>query len=161
MYPDARSVKRLRSTFIFALSMFSFCASELFSDSWDCHKGAHSYSGLDPVHLQWIPHWYHGQLAVPGRNYEGWKYDNSLYCMSIAWTHILLLVAFENLIYTLFGLYVWEIAQTFTVEWSILVTRTRPFKWPMVRNFHPASALPSRSSRYSFRVHAYSLLNLD
>ena len=41
-------------------------------------------------------------------------------------------VAFENLIYTLFGLYVWELSQTFAVEWSILVTRTRPFKWPMV-----------------------------
>ncbi|THH11534.1 hypothetical protein EW145_g599 [Phellinidium pouzarii] len=40
-------------------------------------------------------------------------------------------LAFENLIYVLFGLYVWELFQTSGVEWSLLVTRQRTFKWPM------------------------------
>ena len=40
--------------------------------------------------------------------------------------------AFEKVIYTLFGLYVWEMFQTVHVEWSLL-TRARKFRWPMVR----------------------------
>lgn len=40
-------------------------------------------------------------------------------------------VAFEKLIYCLFGLYVWELFQTCDFEWSI-VTRQRKFTWPMV-----------------------------
>ncbi|KAL5488128.1 hypothetical protein ACEPAI_6236 [Sanghuangporus weigelae] len=40
--------------------------------------------------------------------------------------------AFESLIYALFGLYVWEMCQTSSVEWS-LITRRRKFRWPMVR----------------------------
>ncbi|KAI5120909.1 hypothetical protein M0805_002889 [Coniferiporia weirii] len=41
-------------------------------------------------------------------------------------------LAFEKLIYALFGLYAWELFQTSGVEWSLLVTRQRTFKWPMV-----------------------------
>ncbi|KAH8113416.1 hypothetical protein DFH11DRAFT_1775269, partial [Phellopilus nigrolimitatus] len=41
-------------------------------------------------------------------------------------------LAFEKLIYALFGLYVWELFQTSGVEWSLFVTRSRKFKWPMV-----------------------------
>lgn len=58
-------------------------------------------------------------------------------------------VAFENLIYTLFGLYVWELSQTFAVEWSILVTRTRPFKWPMVSTeFHDTTEFHANFIEY-------------
>jgi hypothetical protein len=34
--------------------------------------------------------------------------------------------------HALFGLYVWEIVTTLDYEWELL-TRRRPFRWPMVR----------------------------
>jgi len=39
-------------------------------------------------------------------------------------------LAFQKLVYALFGLFVWEIFQTCEFEWS-LITRRRKFTWPM------------------------------
>ncbi|KZT12960.1 uncharacterized protein LAESUDRAFT_639262 [Laetiporus sulphureus 93-53] len=38
---------------------------------------------------------------------------------------------YGNLVFTLFGLYVWEVFQTSGFEWS-LITRQRKFTWPLV-----------------------------
>lgn len=41
---------------------------------------------------------------------------------------------YENVVYVLFGLYVWELFQTSSFEWS-LVTRARKFAWPLIPFF--------------------------
>lgn len=40
-------------------------------------------------------------------------------------------VAFNNLIFALFGLYVWELVMTCSFEWS-LITRKRKMSWPLI-----------------------------
>ncbi|KAL6306654.1 hypothetical protein BKA93DRAFT_728848 [Sparassis latifolia] len=42
--------------------------------------------------------------------------------------------AYTNLVFTLFGLYIWELFQTSNFEWS-LITRKRDFAWPLVLPF--------------------------
>ncbi|KIY49568.1 hypothetical protein FISHEDRAFT_41714 [Fistulina hepatica ATCC 64428] len=40
-------------------------------------------------------------------------------------------IVFQNTIFTLFGLYLWELLTTWNFEWSLL-TRRRKFRWPLV-----------------------------
>lgn len=46
--------------------------------------------------------------------------------------HHMLSDIFLKLVFTLFGVYVWELFMTLDFEWS-LVTRRRNFRWPLVR----------------------------
>ena len=95
-----------------------------------------------------------GQLVRPQRNCQR--------CRRVPWRptkHIIKssltpsLDVFERLIFSLFGVYAWELCMTFEFEWSLLTGR-RKFRWPLVCSiqFHRISFIGQ------CRVWLYSLL---